>query len=265
MRTQLEFLSSYYGNDEFNPQDPKWRQDEGHWVELNSKLQKVHQILHPESHLLNCPKDFQTYGDGVGVGKKICGLHSIPNCDIFSLGSNNLFSFEESLISQTNCTIYTFDCTSEPPANQNPRLRFVKQCMGQNQQQPLQLNLFPYAPGRTPNGWGSRAQYEIIKKIQLVSYQDILNQLSLKSVAVLKIDVEGAEYSVLSDILSKEDNVDAPFQILLETHWWDRDIGHAMMTMSLFEELWRSGYRVMFREDQADKSCFEWSFMRVFC
>jgi hypothetical protein len=35
----------------------------------------------------------------------------------------------------------------------------------------------------------------------------------------------------------------------LETHWWDRDLGHGMMTLRMFDELWRNGYRVMYRED----------------
>jgi hypothetical protein len=59
---------------------------------------------------------------------------------------------------------------------------------------------------------------------------------------------------------------DLPYQISFESHWWNRDIYHAILHMSLFSQLWRSGYRLLQYElNEGDKSCIEWTFVRFFC
>ena len=55
----------------------------------------------------------------------------MPGCVIYSLGSNNEWDVEEAMLAETPCEVFTFDCTSEPPAKpMGPRLHFEKTCLG---------------------------------------------------------------------------------------------------------------------------------------
>ncbi len=47
-------------------------------------------------------------------------------CVIVSMGSNNEFGFEESVLKETKCDVHTYDCTSEPRVLQEGRHFFYK-------------------------------------------------------------------------------------------------------------------------------------------
>lgn len=252
-------------------------------------------FIHDVNTTLECPYGgLKLFGRQGGTGKWLCGLdeydiiieehkskypqfykHSshYEDCVVYSLGSNNLFDFESAVSNKTPCKIYTFDCTSNPPEQRIPRLQFEKLCMGRaakhNADQNLQLKIFPYT--NTPPLFQSKAAIPILKSMKLDSYYSIaIDRLTLDHVSVLKMDIEGAEYSVFLDLFSNpkfevESRKLAPFQISLETHWWSKGIAHAMLSLEMFNMLYQQGYRVMYSEAQDDPTCWELVFMRVFC
>ncbi len=75
-------------------------------------------------------------------------------------------------------------------------------------------------------------------------------------VDVLKMDVEGAEYGVLRDMIKH--NV-KPKQIAFESHWWATEVAHAILSFELFSALRRLGYRRVAVDAQPDPTCFEWT------
>jgi hypothetical protein len=221
-----------------------------------------------------CLESLKPWGSGPGTAKMLCGMeeHSNANeCIVYSLGSRNTFDFEQSLSHATNCQIYTFDCTSEPPSAPIPRVQFEKFCFGpQNikNENNLQLKLFPIV--QTPSGWESKSLIPILKSIKFDSYYSVaVDHLNHDHVSVLKIDIESGEYSVFVDLFDssneKYNKNLLPYQIAIETHWWNRGIAHAMLNLEMFNTLYFNGYRVMSHEKQIDSACFELTWMRVFC
>jgi hypothetical protein len=68
-------------------------------------------------------------GDG---GKFVCGLRNLKApCVIYSLGSYNDFSFEQSVSDATLCEIVTADCTVDPKDVKAlpPRTKFIPICL----------------------------------------------------------------------------------------------------------------------------------------
>ncbi len=128
--------------------------------------------------------------------KQICWDEQVfqnLDCVVFSIGSNNQWTFEQSVISETKCKVYTFDCTVEPKLA------------------PKGVNFFPYCVSGVAfiNGKG-----QIYRTMQ-----DILHEVGTKKIDYLKMDVEGAEFEALVPFLSNLSEEDRPKQIALELHY----------------------------------------------
>jgi hypothetical protein len=227
---------------------------------------KFPQIIHPVATPLPCPynnNSMKRYGNSILAGKLLCGLETLAfddTCMVYSLGSGNRFDFEESILSETRCTVHTFDCTTPPPLQKNSRLHFHNICIGENS--PLQHHIYP-PPKKKPwyQIWSSHTTQRTYMK-----FDQILKMLNHNKIHVLKMDIEGGEYSVFADLLKNISRSDLPYQISFETHWWNRDIYHAILHISLFSQLWTSGYRLLQHElNYYDPYCVEWTFIRMLC
>ena len=110
-------------------------------------------------------------GDG---GKWLCGLPALaPGCVIYSLGSNNEWDFEEAMLAETPCEIFTFDCTSDPPkVDMGPRLHFERTCLG--------------------DGAAGDARFH--------SLSEIAARHNHSAISLLKVDIEGFEYGVVETL-----------------------------------------------------------------
>ena len=232
-----------------------------HALRKGGNATKISHLAYPVSLPLPClyPGNLTRYG-GIHDGNKVlCGVESLelsPRCIVYSLGSSNNFNFELDLLKRTTCEIHTYDCTSGPPGNPIERLHFHKICMGEPS--PLQSFIFPN------KGTQQHAQLSNTSLVQ--SFGQILKDNNHTHLHVLKMDIEGGEYSVFTDLLHHPASTNLPYQISFESHWWDRDIYHATMHQQMFTQLWRSGYRFLQHEDNpGDQTCVEWTVMRVFC
>ncbi|CAF1512799.1 unnamed protein product [Rotaria sp. Silwood1] len=218
-------------------------------------------LAYPSSLPLPCPyKNNLTRIGGVDDGNKIlCGveiLKPLNNCVVYSLGSYNNFNFEFALLKQTSCAIHTYDCTSPSPGAPIDRLTFHQICLGDASN--LQKFMYPH---------NSKPKSQIFNNALLFkSFDKILKENKHEEVHILKMDIEGGEYSVFADLLCRANGTSLPYQISFESHWWNRDIYHAILHQKMFSQLWELGYRILNHEYNAgDRTCVEWTLLRVFC
>ena len=123
-------------------------------------------------------------GKGNDAGKWTCGLREIGprrSCVVYSFGSNNQFEFELAVSAFSECEIHTFDPTSNPPkssvANKLKRSTFHRVGLGHRD------GIFNLSKGAFP----------------VRSIESLMRELGHweTGVDLLKIDVEGAEFSVV--------------------------------------------------------------------
>ena len=154
------------------------------------------------------------FSKGTAEEKNICiekknsnqdndGKHTKEECNVVSIGSNDQWGFEEEVTNHPKlggCVTHTFDCTltNNKPSHkpQNDNVKFYPYCIGEEGQAP------PYLT------------FDQMWKLAETSSK-IPPQL-------LKMDIEGFEYSVvLNSILSSDPSI-WPEQIVMEVHWATR-------------------------------------------
>jgi FkbM family methyltransferase len=257
-----------------------------------------------EEHLLPCEGGLDRWGAAEDGGKVLCNLKKLKTGTIFSLGSRNDFSFEQSLsAAKVPVNIHVFDCTSEAPEKPIPRLQFHKVCLGNPDSKTFKAS-FEIEDGVV--------QSENANVMQVKTYAQIMQQLQLTQVELLKMDIEGFEFEVFDDLVaagagdqlaklerqaggvhatesssSLTDSISLPYQLSFETHVWKSDKGKSrfswftdmfhkdppdrMMLMDNFESwnaLWKVGYRAVSVEPNIWGPlgcCHELTLVRLFC
>lgn len=116
------------------------------------------------------------------------------DCIIYSLGSNGQFGFEEEVKKTVNdrCEIHTFDCTG---VWSNPSTTFHNWCLG-------------IPPAGT-------AEHD---KPRFKTLWQITQELNHSYVSLLKMDIEGAEYTVFRSMFTPENSHLLPVAIFVEMH-----------------------------------------------
>jgi len=131
----------------------------------------------------SCRTKLESFGAG-DEEKRACGLSEIArdkrgNCIIYSIGSNNVWGFEEDIFNRTQCKVETFDCTvgedSKPPYYIQSRVHLHRICLGESD--------------------------AVINNRTFMSWQTINQMIGLKSgPTFLKMDIEGYEFDVMKSI-----------------------------------------------------------------
>jgi hypothetical protein len=154
--------------------------------------------------IISCPPGMKLSLVGVDKadgGKWVCGFEALKApCHILSLGSNGNYHFENDVLANTPCNIYTFDCTLENRGGGKTlhptRHRFVSKCIG-SREKAAQDSLF-------------------------MSLPQAMEHVSVKKFDLFKIDIEGFEFDVLStwgtEAESDLDTSYLPTQIVMEVH-----------------------------------------------
>jgi hypothetical protein len=188
--------------------------------------------------VVQCPPQLLTsFGDGDGE-KRICGVMD-SDCTVVSIGSSNQWDFELDVVKKhPNCKIYTLDCTLEVtiPATIGDHVTFHPICMG--------------------------TADEVVDGKQFLTWGSIAKRLHLeRAPTVLKMDIEGFEWTVIPAILRED--VHLPHSFSFELHyetyvealpWKGRQRTDA--EIGLFMELLRDlGYLLVDRHDNAQCGC----------
>jgi len=168
------------------------------------------------------------HGDG---GKWVCNpaCELKPGCVVFSVGSNNDFSFEEAM-HPYGCSIYTFDHTVASP---NP---------------PPYVTFYKYGIGLADGG--------VFRTVQGAA-----DEAGVTKIDVLKIDCEGCELDVFSDKHLLEWMKANVRQLLVEVHYNTRE-----PVVRIAQGLFDAGFRTFSKEPNiqwSDGSCVEFSMLNI--
>ncbi len=158
-------------------------------------------------------------------GSKHGGFFIIPellnsNSVVYSFGIGEDISFDSEIINRHGCTVYGFDPTPKS-------IKWVE-----SSKRPDKFIFLPYGisnktgsatfylPVNENHVSGSLAETKIVStsrkvEVPMKSFGDIIKELKYEKIDVLKMDIEGAEYDVLPDILKNDISIQ---QILIEFH-----------------------------------------------
>jgi hypothetical protein len=162
---------------------------------LNPTFKRRYEMFGP---IGGCRDGLKKYGSKTDGHKWLCGVDATlqqDGCVIYSIGSNNEFDFEESMLRSTACDIHTFDCTVVPElkriqGNTKNRVKFHKWCLSDRNFKDENGNEFFTLPS-------------------------VQAKLGHDKIDLLKMDIEGWEWGVYSGF-KKFDKL--PYQITTELH-----------------------------------------------
>jgi len=170
-------------------------------------------------------------GDG---GKWVCGLEKIAKqkkspCVVYSVGINGESSFEAELMKQTNCEVWGYDYSVKsfgPEIEEDPELK-------------PRGHFHPYALGKTDNhAPGQAIPFYTLPTLMKMNGHDFID--------VLKIDIEGYEFDVLSHLVSEYKDKPLPFgQLQLEVHAWSKSF---LEFLTWWQSLEAAGLRPFYTE-----------------
>lgn len=174
----------------------------------------------------SCPFE-ERIGDMFDGGKWLCNierLKKIPDCVIYSFGSNYITDFEVDMNSLTQCEVHIFDPTVNIKDKRYSRL-------------PKQVHIHDIGLGPTD---GKLKFLE--KEYDSMTLQSIMKMLGHKRINVLKIDIDGGEHQIL-DVFSSPTMASAVDELLLEMHFTGIE-----GVVKIFDNVHRSGFRAFHHE-----------------
>ena len=201
---------------------------------------------------VRCPS-LRVFGHGDGR-KTLCGfrdmiLKKTRPVIVYSFGSNNEDSFERAIIKECDevgraCFVSTFDPTSAPPPKSLEIENYDFFSVGLGASDGLD---------RVCVTVSCKEDGEfLIRPVRTLG--SIMYALNHNYVDVLKVDIEGAEFSSFLSVVTADDEEKCSWrnlplsnvaQLSMEIHW--PDAGESMVR-SLFERLHQCGFRVFFKE-----------------
>jgi len=186
-----------------------------------------------------------------GCAYNICTEGLGPDSVIYSGGVGKDISFENDLVKRFNCKVVLFDpspigiATMKRPENNNPSFRFFPVGLAG---QPGTLRL---APPFTPEGdsWFSYNSQVGTIEVACIDLITLMQKNGHRHVDLLKIDVEGAEYGIIDQIVDRGIPVR---QIVVEFH--DGILPGVRLRQSLRAtfRLIRRGYKFVFEMGNTD-------------
>ena len=188
----------------------------------------------------------------------ICPVGISRSSRILSLGIGNDVSFDREIISRYGCDVHAFD----------PTPRWVE-WIG-TQHMPPQFHFNPFAVGkgdtlmqmypRVYNGRQSSTMMTVIDEgggseravdVRMKRISTILGELRFPGIDILKMDIEGAEYDVIDDLLDTGIPV---YQLLVEFHHRFKSLS-VEKTKSALARLKASGFRIIHISDKCRDYC----------
>ncbi|RVB80568.1 MULTISPECIES: FkbM family methyltransferase [unclassified Mesorhizobium] len=204
-------------------------------------------ILWPPMHEV----DFR--GQMIFLGNEYGGWPLLCDCVdkgsvIYSFGIGEDISFDRAVIERYGCRVFGFDPTPKSRAwldMQNLPNEFVFHPIGIAAKDGEAEFFPPPVEGHvsfsvTPQRKGSHGSSV---KAPVLRLESIMSQIGLPEPTILKMDIEGFEYDVISDILAGPVR---PLQLLIEFHHGMYDGFGAERTMGAVDALRAAGYRLFY-------------------
>jgi len=199
-------------------------------------------------------------GDG---GKWLCGVRTVlaqkPSCVVYSVGSKGEVSFEVGIETKLpRCEIHIFDPTLTAQQKNDMNLFLRK----------FQFHDFGLGSTNGEMRINNRKILWIQKTksiFQVQTLSTIMNNLRHKWIDVLKIDIEGGEWSVFEKLFEEMKTIPVT-QIQIELHF----LGDVKSVLNFFKNIGQRGFRVFSvepnyygRTAENAKIMIEYSFIQV--
>jgi FkbM family methyltransferase len=163
--------------------------------------------------------NYEWYGNEYG-GFYLCPDFLNNKSIVYSFGIGEDISFDESIINKFKCKVFGFDPTPKSIKwinNNNIPKGFSFYEFGLGKKNEIVKMYLPINPEHVS---GSVLLHSNVKStssvmVQMKSFKDIIDILEHKQIDILKMDIEGAEYDVIDDILNNHVQIN---QILIEFH-----------------------------------------------
>jgi FkbM family methyltransferase len=204
---------------------------------------------------IKCPT--QTLGDD-GAAWNICPDSLSANSVVYSFGVGEEVSFDLALIRYFGVTIHAFDPTPRSVewvrVNISPQ-KFVFHPYGVAGEDGMRKFLPPVDPLHISHTLLERDSPWPAVEVQVHRLATILRSLKHEHIDLLKMDIEGAEYEVIEDIIHSKISIG---QLLVEFHHRWKEIG-VDKTRTAIRDLNAAGYRIF----SISSSGEEFGFLKV--
>jgi FkbM family methyltransferase len=192
-------------------------------------------------------------------GHAVCPTRLTPESVIYSVGVGEDISFDLELIERYGVTVHAFDPTPRSIAwieAQSLGSRFKMHGVGVADYDGTASFAPPPDPTHISHTLMDRPETEDRAfEVPVKRLQTLMAELGHTQLDVLKMDIEGAEYGVLEQLLAEGPHVP---QILVEFHHQFPSIG-VQRTRSMIETLHGAGYRIFSISDGGH----EYSFLKA--
>ncbi len=195
------------------------------------------------SKTININKEW--YGNNYG-GFYVCPEFLSQNSIIYSFGIGEDISFDKAVIKNHGCHVFGFDPTPKSinwiKHQQNLPLKFSFFDYGIANKSGLVNFFLPKNDEHVSGSYVDQANVNNNKKVlvEMKCWKDIVNKLGHAKIDVLKMDIEGAEYSVIENILESNTPIG---QILIEFHERFFEDGKTK-SIDVIEKLKKKGYEI---------------------
>ena len=234
---------------------PGWKKLEKSRFVVRTKL-RLRQLLGVElKEKADIPRDVVVDGDWA-YDPTLLDASSV----VYSLGVGDTIEFDLRLIERTGASVHAFDPTpdaeatlaaSKPP----PEFHFHAAAAAGSDGE---LTLYPRVRS---NGKLSTTMFTITPEprnahlgqtVPALTVSSMTERLGHSKIDLLKMDIEGAEYDVLDDLVA---NGPLPRQLLIEFHHRHKGVGRHRTERSL-KQLRDNGYRAFYVAENMREFCF---------
>jgi FkbM family methyltransferase len=198
----------------------------------------------------------------IWYGNHYGGFYACPdfldeNSIVYSFGIGEDISFDSAMIKNHNCRVFGFDPTPKSiiwVKNQNLPAGFEFYEYGISNASGFVDFYLPKNPAHVSGSFTIQNNVNDKERVvvEMKSLKDILGELKHKHIDVLKMDIEGAEYDVIENILNDKISIT---QILIEFH--DRFFDHGeLKSKRVIEQLKNNGYEIFAVSDSFEEISF---------
>lgn len=191
---------------------------------------------------VNCTKAW--YGNNYG-GFYVCPEFLNEKSIVYSFGIGEDISFDKSIIKNHDCSVFGFDPTPKSidwVSHQKLPQKFFFHEFGISNKSGLVDFYLPKNPSYVSGSAVIQSNITLQERVsvRMKSISEICAELGHNKVDLLKMDIEGSEYSVIEDILSSKIPIG---QILVEFHDRFFDNGRNK-TIEAVNQLNKYGYQI---------------------